>query len=94
MKPLKIVEVRHIEGYTLAIKFDDGKESIVDFSEFLNSSRHRQIVKYKKIENFLAYTIINGDLVWNDYELCFPIYDLYMGEIVKTPKEQDLQRAS
>lgn len=84
MSPLKIIEVEHIGGYKLSIKFDDGKISVVDFEPFLESSIHPQIKKYKNLENFLKYEIDNGDLQWNDFELCFPIYDLYTNTILKT----------
>jgi len=83
MKSLKITQVKHIAGYVLEITFNDGMISIVDFYPFLSTSLHPQIRKYLKLENFLNFNVEYGDLHWNDYELCFPIYDLYCNKITK-----------
>jgi len=30
---------------------------------------------------FKNYSINYGDIIWNDYEMCFPIWDLHEGKI-------------
>jgi hypothetical protein len=30
---------------------------------------------------FKKFNIEYGDIVWNDYEMCFPIWDLHEGQI-------------
>ena len=82
MKVLKIISAKHIKEYTLEVLFDDGKSVTVDFGEFLRKSKNPQIGKYLKIENFKKFNIDNGDLEWNDYDLCFPIYDIYTNNIL------------
>ncbi len=37
--------------------------------------------KYLDKEYFKAFSVEYGDLVWNDYELCFPIWDLHEGRL-------------
>lgn len=37
--------------------------------------------KYLDKELFKSFTIAYGDLIWNDYEMCFPIWDLHEGKI-------------
>lgn len=37
--------------------------------------------KYMDKDKFKDFTIEYGDIVWNDYELCFPIWDLHEGKI-------------
>jgi hypothetical protein len=39
--------------------------------------------KFLDINEFKKFKIEYGDLVWNDYELCFPIIDLYEDNILK-----------
>ena len=39
------------------------------------------IKKYLNPDEFKKFTIEYGDLTWNDYDLCFPIADLYEGKI-------------
>lgn len=37
--------------------------------------------KYMDKDKFKSFTIEYGDIVWNDYEMCFPIWDLHEGKI-------------
>ncbi|HKK61645.1 MAG TPA: hypothetical protein VJ951_03740 [Bacteroidales bacterium] len=41
------------------------------------------MAKYLDKELFKSFTIDidYGDLIWNDYEMCFPIWALYEGRI-------------
>jgi hypothetical protein len=78
---LEITDVEHISDYKLKIRFNDEHQEVVDFEHFLRASKHPDIRKYLDIDMFKTFTIDHGDLIWNDYELCFPISDLYSGEI-------------
>ncbi len=77
---IKLVE--YVEGYKLRILFSDDEERIVDFGPFLQKSQNPMIRKYLNHENFKEFTVEYGDLFWNDYDLCFPIADLYEDRIV------------
>jgi len=37
--------------------------------------------KYLDEKEFKNYSIVYGDIIWNDYEMCFPIWDLHEGTI-------------
>ena len=76
-----VVRAEYLQDYTLRIYFDDGKISEVDFAPFLKQSRHPAIKKYLDLELFKSYEIVSGDLNWNDFDLIFPVSDLYEGEI-------------
>jgi hypothetical protein len=76
-KIISIYEAKYIDGYKIAITFNDSKMQIVDFENFLSSAQHPQIAKYLEQDKFKNFSISHGDLEWNDYELCFPIADLY-----------------
>lgn len=78
---IKIVNAEYIGDYSLKILFHDGKINIVDFKNFLNNAKNPMIRKYLNIDFFLNFKINYGDLEWNDFELCFPNYDLYQGII-------------
>ncbi len=70
-----------MQGYKICLKFNDGKEQIIDFSVFIKKSQHPDIKKYQSINEFKKFHLTHGDLEWNDYELVLPIYDLYQGDI-------------
>jgi hypothetical protein len=85
-KYLSILAVEYITDFKIKLQFNDHKETIVDFAEFLNSSRNPAVTKYLKPSNFKKCRIENGDLMWGDFELMFPIKDLYDNNICKNKK--------
>lgn len=82
MKNVNIIQAKYIDKYMLEIVFDDDKKNIVDFGVFLNTHSHPQYNKYKKVENFKKFKIENGNVVWGkDWDLIFPVSDLYRGKV-------------
>jgi Protein of unknown function (DUF2442) len=73
--------------YKLQLHFSDGFAQTVDFQSFLNQSQHPSIRAYLQPAKFQSFRIKHGDLVWGDWDLCFPIADLYSGRISKTNDE-------
>ena len=80
-KYLSVKEVEYIEDYKLSLTFNDAKKVVVDFGQFILNSAHPDIKKYRDLDLFKSYTLRDGDLEWNDYELAFPVYDLYQGVV-------------
>lgn len=68
----------------LRLRFDDGVEQVVDFKPFLSGSVHPDIRAYLDPERFTAFRIEYGELVWGDYDLCFPVIDLYRNRLEKS----------
>ena len=67
--------------YVINLQFSDGIERDIDFSNFLQNAKNPMTKKYLDKELFRNFTIDYGDLIWNDYEMCFPIWDLHEGRI-------------
>ncbi len=78
---LKIDSAKYLSDYTIRIKFSDGNEKLVDFKPFLSKSLHPSIKKYLDENKFSDFSLTDGNLNWNDYELIFPLSDLYNGQI-------------
>lgn len=91
--PIQIVSAKHINEYRLQISFSDSSEQIIDFKPFLTSSQHPEISKYLDTNLFQTFSIENGDLMWGDFDLIFPIHDLYTNSILKI-KHDGTQEAS
>jgi hypothetical protein len=51
------------------------------FSGFLKNARNPMTRKYLDEKLFKGYSITHGDIVWDDYEMCFPIWVLHEGKI-------------
>ena len=80
-KVVQIEAARYLAPYKLHLRFDDGYESTVDFGPFLKSSDHPSIRAYLDLKKFKKFTIENGTLHWNDFDLVFPMAELYAGKI-------------
>ncbi len=79
-----VVSIENAEykgDYTIKLKFSDGIERDIDFSNFLKNSKNPMTKKYLDKELFKSFTIDYGEINWNDYEMCFPIWDLHEGKI-------------
>ena len=59
----------------------DGKIATVDFGPFLRASRHPDLRRYLEMKNFSGFVVEDGQLHWNDFDLIFPLADLYEGKI-------------
>ena len=78
---LEIISAKYIGDYAIRIFFSDDVYKLVDFKPFLESSLHPSIRKYLDERKFKNFQILDGNLNWNDYELIFPIEDLYTCKI-------------
>lgn len=80
---LSIEKADYIEGYKIKLTFSDSVSRTIDFGLFLRHAQNPMIRKYLDIDEFKKFKIEFGDLHWNDYELCFPIIDLYEDNLLK-----------
>lgn len=78
---IEIDDAKYNGNFAIKIKFNDGIERLVDFKPFLLKSLHPSIKKYLNEEKFKDFEIVDGNLNWNDYNLIFPVADLYEGNV-------------
>jgi hypothetical protein len=78
-----IMNVKPLGAYRLALTFSDGHVSTVDFGPFLRNSLNPETRQYLDAKRFREVALRHGNLVWGDYEMCFPIDDLYEGDIAR-----------
>lgn len=78
---LFIDRVEYTGDFRLRLVFNDGVERVVDFGPFLRHSRNPLIQTYLDPVAFARFAVKDGDLIWDDYALCFPVADLYEGRV-------------
>lgn len=78
---INIISAKQTGNYRIRLRFDDQTEQEVDFGRFLAQSLHPDIRTYLDPNRFAAFRLEYGELVWGDYDLCFPIIDLYRNQI-------------
>ncbi len=74
---ISIIKAEYIGEYSIKFSLSDGVEKTIDFSSFLKNARNPMSRKYLDKQLFKNYTVDYGDIIWNAYEMCFPIWDLY-----------------
>jgi len=79
---ISVEKVNQLSNFKLELEFNDKTRQVIDFYPFLSRSLNPLIRKYLSPEEFSKFEIDEGDLEWNDYDLCFPIADLYENKIV------------
>ena len=79
--PVNLISATQTGTYRLRLVFDDGHIQLVDFEPFLAHSNHPDIRAYLEPARFSGFRLVYGELVWGDYELCFPLMDLYHATI-------------
>jgi hypothetical protein len=78
---IDIVHVEQVADHKLRLSFSDGVERVIDFEPFLRRSRNPMIRAYLDPQKFANFKLEYGNLMWDDYGLCFPIADLYENTI-------------
>ena len=83
-----VADAEYLGNYVIRIHFNTNETRVVDFKAFLIRARHPSVKKYQDEQLFRDFTIQNGNLSWNDYELAFPVADLYENTILQQPSSQ------
>ncbi len=78
---LEITAARYLKNYQIEFEFNDETQTIIDFEPFLKQAKNPMLKKYLDLNQFRNFTVRDGDSDWNDYELCFPIADIYEGHL-------------
>lgn len=78
---LEIVGAEYASGYKIRLAFNDGTKRVMDFGPFLRKAMNPDIAKYRQLRNFKKFHLHYGDLMWEDFEMIFPMEDLHRGEI-------------
>ena len=78
---ITLQHAQYLDGYRLAFTFDDGTHRVVDFGPFLKKARNPMTSQFLDENKFRQFILEDGDIRWGDYEMIFPIWDLYEGRI-------------
>ncbi|TSA39077.1 MAG: DUF2442 domain-containing protein [Methylococcaceae bacterium] len=78
---IKMTAARYLQDYQIEFEFDDQTKKVIDFENFLKQAKNPMLKKYLDLAVFKNFTLRDGDIDWNDYELCFPIANIYEGDL-------------
>ena len=80
-KYVDVLNAKYVSGNKLRLTFNDGTTRVMDFEHFLRKAQHPDITKYRALRKFKSFQIVDGNLMWGDNEMIFPVWDLYRGQI-------------
>lgn len=83
VKYLEIAQAEYVSDYKICLTFNDGMVRIMDFGPFLRKALNPDIAKYRQFRHFKKFHLHHGDLMWGDFDMIFPVEDLYRGTIVR-----------
>ncbi|TAE29517.1 MAG: DUF2442 domain-containing protein [Candidatus Kapaibacterium sp.] len=78
---IDITRAEYVSGYRIFVAFSNGVERVLDFEPFLQAAKNPMTRKYLDLQAFQSFSLDNGDLQWNDFELCFQLHNLLEGKI-------------
>lgn len=78
---ISILSTEYLRNYRIKLCFSDNTVQEISFFEFLNNSGNPMTSNYLNEEEFKNFSLEYGDIIWNDYEMCFPVWDLYTDQI-------------
>jgi hypothetical protein len=81
IEQIEVLKTHYVGDFAIRVFFNDDTQKLVDFKPFLEKSQHPSIRKYLDESKFKNFQIVDGNLNWNDYDLIFPVLDLYNGKI-------------
>ena len=80
-KYIDVIQAEYVSDYKVRLTFNDRTERVVDFEPFLRRTQHPDLTQYRALKKFKSFRVVDGNLMWGDYEMIFPVWDLYRGEI-------------
>lgn len=86
---ISIIDAQYVQDYKIKLTFNDETNQTIDFYPFLSHSLNPLIRKYLDKSEFGKFNLDNGDLEWNDFDLCFPIADLYENNLFHNKSLQE-----
>ena len=90
---ITIEKADYVDGYKIRLEFNDNSVQTINFENFILTSHNLHIAKYSDLNLFKTFSITDGDLEWNDYDLCFPIGDLYENKNIGNPNDNSNEAA-
>ena len=80
-KYIDVVGAEYVSDYKVRLTFNDDTSRVVDFEPFLRRTQHPDLTRYRAFKKFKSFRLVDGNLMWGDYEMIFPVWDLYRGKI-------------
>ena len=78
-----VKSAKYLGDYRVAFRFTDGHTTEIDFHAFLTApGQNPMATQFLDVTRFKEFAIDGrADIVWGDWEMCFPFTALYAGDL-------------
>lgn len=78
-----VKSAKYMGDYRIAFRFTDGHATEIDFHQFLTApGQNPMATQFLDVTRFKEFAIEGrADIVWGDWEMCFPFTALYAGDL-------------
>ena len=78
-----VKSAKYVGDYRITFRFTDGHATEIDFHDFLSApAQNPMATQYLDVTRFKKFAIEDrADIVWGDWEMCFPFAALYAGDL-------------
>jgi hypothetical protein len=78
-----VKSAKYLGDYRIAFRFTDGHSTEIDFHAFLTAQgQNPMATQFLDVTRFKDFSIEQRvDIVWGDWEMCFPFAALYAGDL-------------
>ena len=85
----EIVSASYLKAYKIQILFTNHQKKIIDFQSFLENSNNPVFKKYLDLNCFRNFKFKHGDIIWNNYEMVFPVKTWYKQFMQRINRSKD-----
>lgn len=78
---IRITEAHYTTGYSIEITFSDQSTQTINFEPYMIKSPVPNINKYLDKGKFKKFFVVDGNLIWKNTEMTFPLADLHSGKL-------------
>jgi|GEM_PF-1688693 len=78
-----VKRTKHLGDYRIRFEFTDGHTTEIDFHGFLTRpAQNPMVTQFLDVTRFRKFKVDHrADIVWGDWEMCFPFASLYAGDL-------------
>jgi len=83
MENCSVINASYVGDLSVKVFFSDNTSQVVNVGEYIRRHPHPQYNRYLDEKKMKKFSLENGNIVWgNNWDLIFPVSQLYSGVLV------------
>jgi len=81
LQSISITEAHYTDGYSIKMTFSDNTSKTINFEPYMIKSPLPNVNKYLDKGKFRKFLLVEGNLIWKNDEMTFPLESLHAGKL-------------